>query len=190
MGGMHGHHGHGGPISQGPPSSQNVQSREEEEFWARRFVLMSFDVPMNLFIPTASLTWKSLRRVDVVWAVCMDTMDTAALDPKVHHHPKMFRVARRKNSGLAGLFFHSCTVLVVLTPPFTLHSAFTATSMSSIKCECTVFRYLRFLIVECFYAGTLGCEIIRHYRQPLSSPIGRRLVVMIIGAMLECHMDQ
>ena len=67
---------------------------------------VGFDVSMNLFIPAASVTWKSLRRVDVVWAVCMDTMDTAALYPKVHHPPKMFRVARRKKSGLAGLFLH------------------------------------------------------------------------------------
>jgi hypothetical protein len=69
---------------------------------------MSFDVPMNLFIPAASVTWRSLRRVGAVgavWAVWV-TMDTAALRLKVHHRPKVFRVARRKNSGLAGTFLH------------------------------------------------------------------------------------
>jgi hypothetical protein len=116
---------------------------------------MSFDVPINLFIPTASVNWKSLRRVDVVRAVrvvgvvravrAVGVVWAAVLRPV----PVVFRVARRKNSGLAGLFFHSCIVLVVLTSPFTLHSASTAISMSSIKCECTM--YLRSLIVECFF---------------------------------------
>ena len=60
---------------------------------------MSFDVPMNLFIPAASVTWKSLRRVDVVRAAVFLTL----LISEDHYRN---RVARKENSGLAGLFLH------------------------------------------------------------------------------------
>ena len=55
---------------------------------------MSFDVPMNLFMSTASVTSLSSRHVNLV-----ATMG-------VVKNPEVFRVARRKISGLAGLFLH------------------------------------------------------------------------------------
>jgi hypothetical protein len=159
----------------GKPPANNVKSREEEEFWTRRFVfplLCRLDCinislhlsPVSTAISTISKTssynngsssncnkeafssWTAvtsmssrhvnlvvqavvpakkrvvaraaIRVVAMVVAVRVARVAARAA-VRVHHRPTMLRVVRRKNSGLAGLFFQSCVVLAVLTSPFT-----------------------------------------------------------------------